>query len=185
MNNRYIYLVFSKTGTCLSKIIQLTTQDKYIHVSLSLDSSLKKMYSFGRTNPNNPFCGGFVVEDLYSGVYKKFKNSTCLIYRIPITEKQYQLLVNELNNFILNKNKYRYNFIGLFFVLINKSFTRKNFYFCSQFVSSILMKSSIYSSNKKAEFHKPLDLLSIDNKEFIYEGLIKNYYSSNKYINVI
>ena len=47
------------------------------------------------------------------------------------------------------------------------------------------MKSSIYSSNKKAEFHKPLDLLSIDNKEFIYEGLIKNYYSSNKYINVI
>ncbi|CDM68281.1 hypothetical protein CM240_1117 [Clostridium bornimense] len=185
MNNRYIYLVFSKTGTWLSKIIKFTTQDKYIHVSLSLDSSLRKMYSFGRTNPNNPFCGGFVVEDLYSGVYSKFKNSTCLIYRVPITEKQYEALVKELDYFLLNKNKYRYNLLGLFFVLINKSFIRKNFYFCSQFVSEILMKSSIYSSNKKSEFHKPMDLLSIKNKEFIYEGLIKNYVLYNNYTNVI
>ena len=47
------------------------------------------------------------------------------------------------------------------------------------------MKSSIYSSNKKSEFHKPMDLLSIKNKEFIYEGLIKNYVQYNKYTNVI
>ena len=169
MNNRYIYLVFSKTGIWLPKIIKFTTQDKYI----------------GRTNPNNPFCGGFVVEDLYSGVYSKFENSTCLIYRVPITEKQYEALVRELDLFILNKNKYRYNLLGLFFVLINKSFTRKNFYFCSQFVSEILMKSSIYTSDKKTEFHKPMDLLSIKNKEFIYEGLVRNYMPHNKYTNVI
>ena len=47
------------------------------------------------------------------------------------------------------------------------------------------MKSSIYSSDKKPEFHKPMDLFSIKNKEFIYEGLIKNYITNNKYTNVI
>lgn len=185
MNNRYIYLVFSKTGTWLSKIIKFVTKDNYIHVSLSLDDSFTEMYSFGRLNPNNPFCGGFVIENIYSGVYSKFKNSTCLIYKVPINEKQYKSLVKELDYFILNKEKYRYNLLGLFFVLIKKSFIRKNFYFCSQFVSEVLMKSSIYSSDKKPEFHKPMDLLSIKNKEFIYEGLIKNYITNNKYTNVI
>lgn len=185
MNNRHIYLIFSKTGTWLSKMIKFATNDKYIHVSLSLDSSLEKMYSFGRTNPNNPFCGGFVIENLHSGVYRKFKNSTCLIYKVPITEKQYKALVKELNYFIINKNKFHYNLLGLFFVPTNKSFIRRNFYFCSQFVSEVLLKSSIYVSDKKPEFHRPMDLLNIKNKEFVYEGLIKNYTNDIKHTDAI
>ncbi|MGE5633178.1 MAG: hypothetical protein ACM3TR_19090, partial [Caulobacteraceae bacterium] len=89
MNHKHIYLVFSKTGTWLSKTINLFCEAKYVHTSISFDSSFTKMYSFGRVDPDNPFSGGFVEENLYEGVYKKFSCCECLIYRVRITEEQY------------------------------------------------------------------------------------------------
>ncbi len=55
-----IYIVLTHTGTTLSKIIKTYTKDEFSHVSISLDLELKKMYSFGRLNPYNPFWDGFV-----------------------------------------------------------------------------------------------------------------------------
>ena len=48
MKNNYIYLVFSNTGTVISKLLHLCTKDNYVHVSISLDNTFSKMYSFGR-----------------------------------------------------------------------------------------------------------------------------------------
>lgn len=56
-----IYIVLTHTGTTLSKIIKNYTNDEFSHVSISLDSELKEMYSFGRLNAYNPFWGGFVL----------------------------------------------------------------------------------------------------------------------------
>lgn len=64
----------------------------YIHVSLGLDNPLNNLYSFGRTNPSNPFSGGFVVEDLSEGIYKRFEDTSLCIYRLKVTEKQYYIL---------------------------------------------------------------------------------------------
>ena len=50
-----------------------------------------------------------------------------------------------------------------------------NRYFCSEFVSHLLIKSNIYNSEKTPSLIKPSDLLSINDKEFIYEGLTYNY----------
>lgn len=63
----------------------------------------------------------------------------------------------------------------MFGVIFKISIIRKNHYFCSEFISYILIKSNIYFSDKPAEFIKPSDLLNIENKEFIYEGLASNY----------
>jgi hypothetical protein len=81
-------LVFTKTGTWLSKLIYAFSQIKYAHTSISFDISFTKMYSFGRTNPDNPFSGGFVEESLYKGVYSKFSKCECLIHRYPVYKKQ-------------------------------------------------------------------------------------------------
>jgi hypothetical protein len=177
MSDRYIYLIFSKTGTWLSKAIGVFTEGKYTHASISFDSNFNKLYSFGRTNPNNPLSAGFVEENLYGGVYKKFKKSICLIYRIKVTEDQYICLQNQVENFITLKSQYKYNFLGLFGVLLNRPLKRDKHYFCSQFVSEILIKSNVYSTNKLPELIKPNDLALIDNKEFVYEGLINRCYT--------
>ncbi|MBQ6820432.1 MAG: hypothetical protein IJO26_03955 [Clostridium sp.] len=175
MGQKYIYLVFSNTGTILSKCINYYTKDKYVHVSLSFDDSFEKMYSFGRIYPSNPFIGGLIQENIKDGVYKRFHNSKCIIYRIDITENQYYMLKKELKLFLKDQKKYRYNLLGLIGVIINRPIKiSDNRYFCSEFVSHLLIKSNIYNTNKLPGLIKPSDLLNIDDKQFIYEGLIYN-----------
>lgn len=174
MQYKYIYLIFSKTGTWLSRALSIFSETKYVHSSISFDDSFKIMYSFGRINPNNPFWGGFVEESLYGGVYKKFENSECIIYKVKITNEQYHLLQKEIQYFLKEKYKYKYNFIGLFGILINTPIKRKNHYFCSQFVSEVLIKSNIYHTDKVPELIKTNDLFSLRNKELIYKGFISD-----------
>ncbi len=177
MKYKYIYLVFSKTGTLLSRALNIFSETKYVHASISFDNSFTRMYSFGRTNPNNPFSGGFVEENIYDGVYKKFPESECLIYKISVTEEQYYNLQAAVEDFLKDKEKYRYNFLGLFAILLNKPIKRKNHYFCSQFVSEVLIKGSVYQAKKAPELTKTYDLFSIENKDLIYEGLARKVYS--------
>ena len=92
MKQQYIYLVFTKTGTWLSRTLNFFENSDYIYVSLGLDNPLNNLYSFGRTNPSNPFSGGFVVEDLSEGIYKRFEDTSLCIYRLKVTEKQYYIL---------------------------------------------------------------------------------------------
>ena len=54
-NNKQIFIVISQTGTVLSRILKRITGAEYNHASLSLSPDLKKMYSFGRRHPYNPF----------------------------------------------------------------------------------------------------------------------------------
>lgn len=180
MNDKYIYLVFSKTGTWLSRIINIITKIKYAHSSISFDNSLTTMYSFGRINPNNPFLGGFVEENLHEGVYKKFINSECLIYKVKVSDIQFYSMKKEINRFSDKKYKYKYNFIGLIGILINIPIKRKTHYFCSEFVSEILINCNIYESNKIPSLIRTSDLFEINNKEIVYEGYINNYYTSNE-----
>lgn len=172
MRDRYIYLVFTKTGTWLSRLIYMFSDIKYAHASISLDENFTKMYSFGRTNPDNPFSGGFVVESLYEGVYRKFSKCECMIYKVAVTEEQYRSLNQQLERFIREKDQLKYNFLGLWGVLINVPVIRENHYFCSQFVSEVLIKSSIMDNGKTPELIRTDELFEIRNKELIYEGFV-------------
>lgn len=40
-------------------------QEPLNHVSIALDRELTEVYSFGRKQPDNPFIGGFVKEDIF------------------------------------------------------------------------------------------------------------------------
>jgi hypothetical protein len=176
MSQKYIYLILSRTGTLLSRVIGIFTEGRYTHASISFDSKFNRLYSFGRTNPNNPFSGGFAEENLFDGVYRKFTYSQCLIYKIKITDIQYEILKDTVTSFCTKKREYRYNFLGLFGVILNKPIKRQNYYFCSQFVSELLIKSSVYITHKIPELTKPEDLLQITNKELVYEGSIREIY---------
>lgn len=174
MLQKYIYLVFSYTGSNLSNCIKFVTNDIYTHVSVSLDESFTEMYSFGRKIPNNPFIAGLVRENLYDGTFKLFGKSKCLIYKIKISEEQYLGLKSDLENHFNNKDIYRYNFLGLMLVPLKFSFKRSNYYFCSQFISELLINNNIFSSNKKPEFIKPSDIQRIDYDYIVYEGFIND-----------
>lgn len=171
----HIYLVFTKTGTWLSRVIATFSDMKYVHASISFDDSFTKMYSFGRTNPDNPFSGGFVEEDLKGGVYEKYTEARCLIYKVKVTKLQYDSLKMELARFQNEADKYHYNLIGLVGAKFGIPLKRKHHYFCSQFVSELLINSKIYDIDKEPEIISPSDLYSINNMELLYEGYASLY----------
>ena len=167
-----IYIVTTFTGTLLSCLIRNISKTPYAHVSIALNEYLRPMYSFGRLDPDNPFSGGLTTENIYTGVFQKSPNARCLIYKLEITEKQFLDLEREIKSFFDSDINYRYNFIGLFGVLMDKPIHRDNHYFCSQFITTLLKQSNIWHSPKIPELTSPTDLLNIPNKTLIYEGFI-------------
>lgn len=175
----YIYLVFSKTGTWLSKSINIVSGIKYVHTSICFDESFSEMYSFGRIQYNKPFNGGFAKENLHEGIFLHSSTTECLIYKICVNKEQYFGIYSDVNQFIENKDQYKYNFLGLFGVMFNKPIQRKNYYFCSQFVSELLINHNVYQSDKNPALICSTDLLAIGNKEVLYEGYIKDLFVSS------
>jgi hypothetical protein len=135
IREKKIYILLTDTGTILTRLIKSYTKKPYNHASIAFDAELIEVYSFGRKTAKNPFNGGFVREDIHSVL---FKQAYCAIYSLTITNHEYQKMYQYIQEIAAKKEHYRYNFIGLFGVLFKKPIKRKNAFFCSQFVASVL-----------------------------------------------
>lgn len=168
-----IYLVLTHTGTTLSTIIKCYTKDEFSHISIALDEELNELYSFGRLHANNPFIGGFVHEGIDFGTFKRFKNTQTEIYSLKIDNNKYEDISNEINVFKNNKEKYKFNIIGLFAVSINKKIHYKDTFYCAEFVKYLFEKAKI--ENKLPDIIKPQDFKDLKNINLVYKGKLKDY----------
>lgn len=168
-----IYLVLTHTGTTLSTIIKCYTRDEFSHISIALDKELKELYSFGRLHPYNPFLGGFVQEGIDFGTFKRFKNTQTEIYSLEINNNKYEELKNEINIFKGNKEKYKFNIVGLLAVSINKQINYKDTFYCAEFVKYLFEKVKI--ENNLPDIIKPQDFKKIKNIKLVYKGKLKDY----------
>lgn len=178
MNNertKSVYIVISKTSTLPSNVIKMWTKEPYAHTSLALDIELNEMYSFARKKLKNPFNCGFISEDITTGVFGRDVNTVCRVSRLKITPNQLKKLRKVLEKFKKNKNSYRYNYLGIFGVMIDKAVEREYNYFCSQFVYYVLEKSGVRMFNKKPGLVRPEDFRLWDELEVVYEGKLNEY----------
>lgn len=174
MNERYIYIVLTKTKSVLAKIIRLYTKDNYSHSSISLDEDIKSMYSFARKYTNNPFIGMFMEENINTGYYGKHKEIPCIIIRKRVSIEEYKKCKEIIEHFNKNKEDYKYNIKGLIYYAIGKPKKVENRYFCSEFVYYVLKESNIINELKNEYEIKPEDLLKIGG-DIIYKGDLKKY----------
>lgn len=168
-----IYFVLTDAGTALGKIIKLKIGKQYTHVSIAIDENLEKMYSFSRLKPYNCFVGGFVHERLRMGSYKRFKNTKAKIYCIEITDYQYEKIEQQIQVFEANKSKYKFNVLGLTYILFNKEIHRKNYFYCAEFIKYVLLKANV--NIKLPNMPRPDDFEKIKKSRIIYEGLLNDY----------
>jgi hypothetical protein len=175
MNQKYIYILLSRTHTIPARLIRLMTGEPYSHTSLALDMDLEEMYSFARKHIYNPFDSGFVDEHIETGIFGRDKNVYCSVYAIPVTEIQYEIVREELRHFIENRELYNYNYIGLVGTLFGKSVANDYNYFCSQFVSHILSRSGIQLFKKEAGLIRPYDFHLQLKEQRIYMGKLSEY----------
>lgn len=171
--NKKIYIVVTRTGTFLSKLIKIYTKDEYTHSSIALDKELNRMYSFGRLNPYNPFHGGFVHEGINFGTFKRFKKTQVAIYELEIPEEKYERAAEIIEYIEKNRNKYSFNILGLFLIAVHRRRIRKNTFYCAEFVRYVLKNSKIHK--EYPDLIRPEYFKNIENAKLIYTGLLKEY----------
>src|SRR5690625_4141361 len=177
MTEKRVYILLTDTGSILTKLIKLYTKKPYNHASISFDSELSEVYSFGRKKAENPFIGGFVKEDVTKGL---FKQAECAIYSFSVTNDQVQKMKEFIKEIEAQQEGYRYNFLGLFGFIFNKPINRKKSFFCSQFVASVLKKCNIIDFEKPMSLIAPNDLQQISKFQLMYEGKLKVYHNKDR-----
>jgi hypothetical protein len=173
IREKKIFILLTDTETIFTRLIKSYTKKPYNHASIAFDAELMEVYSFGRKSAKNPFIGGFVREDIDSVI---FRQADCALYSLNITAAEFQKMYQYIQEIASEKEKYRYNFIGLFGVLFQKPIKRKNAFFCSQFVASVLKESKVIDfEDEELSLVKPSDLTHLANFELLFEGGLTDY----------
>lgn len=170
-----IYIVLTDTGTLLSKAIGMYTQKDLNHASIAFDEQLTEIYSFGRKQQYNPFLGGFVRENVAAGI---FEEAACAVYRCDVSTEAYVRIRQKIVQFEMNQDEYKYNFIGLFGVALNREIIRKRAYFCSQFVATVMQESEMHRLMTNPCLTMPHHLAYLPHMKLVYEGKLQNYLHS-------
>ena len=176
-NQRYIYVLLSRTHTVPARLIRFFTGEPYSHTSIAMDIEfeLREMYSFARKHVYNPFDCGFIDEDIESGIFGMDKSIRCSVYAVPVTEEQYRHVKQEIDVFVKNREEYKYNYTGLVSIMFGKNTEDGKHFFCSQFVSHIFYKSGIRLFSKEEGLIKPYDFHVRLKDKRIYKGKLSEY----------
>ncbi len=133
----YLYVVFVSTNTIMGKGIRLITRNKYSHVTIAFDRDLRSMYSFARYHINSPIYGGFVVERPGRYLYGD-QDVLVKICEVPVEEKEYERIRQEIEYFQQNREVMIYNTINALLSLLGKRLDAKDMYTCLEFATHLL-----------------------------------------------
>ncbi len=182
-NNEQIYIVITQTGTILSRMLKVVTGAEYNHVSLGFLESLEYTYSFGRLKAYNAFYGGFVVESVYYGTFKRFENTKAIVLSIKVPPEKKQEMTEYMEEIIKNRKSYHYNYRAFFLAPFHISLNRDKYFYCSEFVRDFLRRFSVEGAESLPEIVEPMHFLSIPNSTVIYRGKLHDYVKDKVAVN--
>lgn len=173
-----VYVLCVHTGTLLANAIKKATGSHFSHCTISFDSSLKNMYSFGRkTRLTELSNGSFVKESIHNPPYTN-KGVTYALYCIPVTSSQLAAMKKRLEYFVKNKTKFRYDFAGLFKNFFGIADNPEQRWFCSRFVADIINAGTEPGQKpmiREPSLMRPEDFLYTNFALYVTSGLIKDY----------
>lgn len=173
--NKEIYIVLSQTQTFPSKLIKLYTKKPYAHASIAFDRNLDEMYSFARRGIWNPFNAGFIREYLNTGIFGRNVNTMCSVYRLRVTNEQYNMMKRIIEVFESDSLSYSYNYLGILGIAVNHPVTRNKKYFCSQFVAYVLKMGGVNVTDKIPALVRPDDISKYKELEMVFMGKLNEY----------
>lgn len=165
-----IYILLTQSETCVSKIINLTTDDMYTHISISFDESLEPMYSFSRKYTYSPLPAGLRIEPLRSGFYERYNYIPCALYELKVTSEVYESAKQQVESMMTESIKYQFSVIGLLLCRLNIPFHYGNLYFCSEFVSDVLDRNNAIKLPKVPSLMRPNDYTHLSELTCLFEG---------------
>lgn len=169
LNDGYLYVVLSSTGSAAGELIRKVTKKEYSHASLSFDQDLRTIISYnGGENIYEPGLNQEMLE-----FFNQKEDANIIIYKIKATKKQKTQALEEVKK--INSFGSSYNLLGLIVPYSH----RENIMFCSQFVYTILKAVGLHYFEKKPEDVKPTDFVELDykrNLEYHSQIFFKDYF---------
>ena len=176
-----IYILLTKSDTVVSKAIHLVAADQYSHVSISFDKTLQPLYSFSRKYIYLPLPAGICHEPLSEGFYKKYHYIPCALYELKVEDEIYNTAKQIAENMLKESQAYKFNVLGLILCKFNIPYDRKNYYFCSEFVSEVLLKSQALYLPKLPCLMRPADYANIAILECVFKGRLEQLINQLKF----
>lgn len=167
---RSVYILLSRTRTILSRLIHAATGDGYTHVSIALDRDLTELFSFARRHSLTPLPAGLIQENLHTAIFARNGKSRCALYRIDVTDGQYDAIRNKVDAMLTERKAYKYSIIGLFLCKLDLVHERHRHLFCSQFVANLLQEVDTIELPKHPSLMRPIDFADMQGLECCYEG---------------
>ena len=166
-----IYIMASFTKTAFGNVIKKVTKSKYTHSAISLDPSMKKMYSFNKKDGMS----GFSIEDIRT--YNQDEDCITYVNVFFVKLKEFLKIQEMIDWYILHRDKTKYSFLTCFGILINKGITLNNRLICSEFVDMLLKNIGVKIVDKKSSLVTPNDFTTVTNPNVykVYEGPIRDY----------
>lgn len=163
-----IYIVLMHSGTPLANAIKKVTGDEYSHACISFNAQLNPLYSFGGKTREGEKGFGFVVQDPKDKFYKNHK-AHYSVYVMFVSKEGRDAMKQRLHYFQKNKNKMKYDTIGLVQIFFGQSTDYKDTrYFCSRFVMDLISQGA--DIGKKASLWKPEDIKQLQNISLLQTG---------------
>ena len=169
-NMKTIYILLTRSGTILSRIVHLVTADTYTHVSIAFSEDLQPLYSSSRKNGETLFPAGPCLEQFHKGYYKKHPFIPCALFELQVSDEAYEKAKEEAQRFILNADSYDFNILGLLFSHFRIPLRRRSHFFCSQLVGEILQRSGAVQLPSEPALMRPVDYMSIPGAVCLFKG---------------
>lgn len=145
-----IYILLTRSGTLLSKLVYAATGASYTHASMSFDAELSCLYSSTRKNCYTMFPAGPSKEYLNRGVFRLRDNAPCALYALEVSDEAYSHALCRAEEFMRHSEEYSFNTLGLILCGLHIRWQRRRHYFCSQFVSEVLEQSALWRCPRTA-----------------------------------
>lgn len=169
-----VYVLLTYTGTAMSKIIKFVTKEPYSHISISFDTSMQELYSFGRKTYDDDM--KFIKESIKEGIMKDTAaDGRYSLYVMFVTKEEHEMMRKKLDEFIAMSDKLKYSLKGLFNFILGRETTDDGEYFCSQFVAEIIRAGRETVFSKHPSLYSPYQIIKTKPFKFVSKGSLVNY----------
>lgn len=179
VNERYIYVMLSQTPTGFGKTIRKVMGYTYNHTSIAFDKELVQLYSFGRKVHKVPVVAGLVREYPERFSLNVTSDVPVRIYRIPVTQEQYDIGLSRIQEILDDEDEYLYNLYSVLLYPVFRGFSTFKAYHCTEFVAHLLqrMKVELHEDKPACGITPEGMKVLLQDYEICYEGNLLEYVS--------
>lgn len=164
----YIFLIISSTPTKFGRLIRTIENLKYNHSAISFDEDLSEVYAFARQKHSVLLTGKLVEENLSRYTLNKVNYIDSVIFKIPVTDKQYKKAKKIIQDVQYDK-EYMYNFLSVLSYPVLGGLSVYKSFSCVEFVVFLLSQIG-FNFSKPCCKYTPDDLYEIFKNHIIFEG---------------